>query len=408
MTVQVYVDRTNEPLFVGRLYVHDRGPSVTFEYADEWLKRNPNFSIDPVLLPLGPGKFHGKTLFGAIQDCGPDRWGRLLIDRAVRKGLLKQKPFRDTDYVLQLDDCSRIGALRFRIDANGPFLAPTANKLPPIIELAALKRAADAVNSDSETATDLKFLLGQGSPLGGARPKSAVRLKNGNLGIAKFPKPDDIRDVAAGEILGLQLARQAGIDVTEHELVPLEDYSVAVITRFDRDGENRIPFISGASLLGLGPGQFGSYAELADAIRQYGDNHASDLKQLWRRMVFSLLASNYDDHMRNHGFLMRADGRWALSPAYDINPVPEIDRSDVNKTPISDETTESSIAEALRIGPRFGLQEVECRSILTEVFSAVNNWHDVAKHLQLSGAAIEAYSSAFDSKMTEEAKKILG
>ena len=122
--------------------------------------------------------------------------------------------------------------------------------------------------------------------------------------LAKFPKPDDTRDIAAGEILALTLAAEAGIRVVEHRLVPVGKHSVAVITRFDRAGSDRIPFVSGASLLGLPQGDPGAYTLLADAIRQFGHDVAGDLRELWRRLVFSLLASNYDDHLRNHGFLM--------------------------------------------------------------------------------------------------------
>lgn len=408
MSVEVHIDWRGEPILVGLLYSSNKNPAVAFEYAPEWLNRQEAFSIDPVSLPLGSGKYHSKTLFGAMQDCGPDRWGRMLIQRAVRKGVLHQKPYHDIDYVLELEDLSRIGALRFRADSEGPFLASGERGLPPIVELAALKRAADAIQTETETAKDLRFLLGYGSPLGGARPKSAVRLQNKKLGIAKFPKPDDVRNVAAGEILGLTLARDAGLEVAEHELVTAENYGVAVITRFDREGDTRIPFISGASLLAVPPGELGSYAQLADAIRQYGHDVASDLSQLWRRMIFSLLASNYDDHLRNHGFLMREPGRWALSPAYDINPTPEIDRSDINKTPITEDQKEISIVGALQAAPRFGLKLGEAKNILDEVFSAVSGWEKVARRLKLKASVLESYATSFEQPLMGEARQLLG
>src|SRR6185437_14524158 len=143
------------------------------------------------------------------------------------------------------------GAQRFRLNAGSPFLAVGTGKLPPLVRLNALLRATDAIHSETESAQDLRFLLGAGSPIGGARPKAAVSLADDRLAIAKFPKPDDTRDVAAGEILALTLAEQAGIQVAEHQLVPVGRQSVAVITRFDRTGKNRIPFVSASSLLGL-------------------------------------------------------------------------------------------------------------------------------------------------------------
>jgi serine/threonine-protein kinase HipA len=407
MSIEVHIDWAGDTAFVGRLYPAKSSSTVSFEYAPDWLRRTDAFSIDPTSLPLRSGTHHGRTLFGALQDCGPDRWGRILIQRAVRKGIIARKSYHEIDYALELHDASRIGALRFRAEPDGPFLAAGDHFLPPLVQLAALRRATDAIHSETETAKDLRFLLGQGSPVGGARPKASVLLPDDKLGIAKFSKPDDTRDIAAGEILGLELAREAGIEVAEHELISVEEHSVAVITRFDRNANVRIPFISGASLLALPQGELGSYTMLADAILQFGDNVPADLQQLWRRMVFSLLASNYDDHLRNHAFLMRVPNRWSLSPAYDINPVPEIDRSDINKTPITEEEEAPSVARALDVAPRFRLKPNQAKEILNDVFSAVSRWEEVGRRLGLSSKTLEAYSTAFMQPLMDEAKQLL-
>jgi len=407
MSWEVHIEWQGQPQLVGTLHAAERGPSVSFEYASDWLKRPDTFSIDPTALPLRPGAQHGAVLFGAIQDCGPDRWGQILIERAVRKKVLPQKPYRAIDYVLALDDASRLGALRFRQDAGSPFLAASTGKLPPLIRLQALLRATDAIHSETDTAADLRFLLGAGSPLGGARPKSAVALLDGRLALAKFPKPDDTRDIAAGEILALTLAAKAGIRVVEHQLVPVGQHGVAVITRFDRAAQARTPFLSGASLLGLPQGDPGAYTLLADAIRQFGHDVAGDLRELWRRLVFSLLASNYDDHLRNHGFLMREAGRWALSPAYDLNPVPEIDRGRVSKTPISEDHAESSIAGALEAAGRFGLKSAAATTIVREVFTAVSTWRNTGRKLRFKASTLDAYASAFEHELMDEARRLL-
>jgi serine/threonine-protein kinase HipA len=408
MSLEVHIDWQGQTHLVGRLHAAERGASVTFEYASEWLQRDDAFPIDPTSLPLQRGAHHGAALFGAIQDCGPDLWGRMLIERAVRKKVLTQKPYRDIDYVLALDDGARVGALRFRVNSESPFLAATAGKLPPLVRLSALLRATDAIHSETETAQDLRFLLGAGSPLGGARPKSAVSLAGERLAMAKFPKPDDTRDIAAGEILALTLAAQAGIQVAEHRLVPVDGHSVAVITRFDRAGKNRIPFISAVTLLGLPQGDPGAYTLLADGIRQFGHDVPSDLRELWRRLVFSLLASNYDDHLRNHGFLMRQPGRWSLSPAYDINPVPEVDRVRMNKTAIAEDQDEPTIEGALAAAPRFGLKTTAAKKILREVFTAVCGWQNTGRRLRLKALTLDAYSSAFEHPLIDEARQLLG
>lgn len=408
MSLEVHIDWNGQSHLIGRIHGAEQGSSVSFEYETEWLQRVDAFAIDPTSLPLQRGTHHGRMLFGAIQDCGPDRWGRILIERAVRKKVLAQKPYRDIDYVLALDDASRIGALRFRLDANSPFLAPTSGKLPPLMRLNALLHATDAIHSETETAQDLRFLLGAGSPLGGARPKSAVSLADDRLAIAKFPKPDDTRDIGAGEILALTLAGQAGIQVAEHRLVPVGTQSVAVITRFDRAGKNRIPFISAATLLGLPQGDFGAYTILADGIRQFGNDVPGDLRELWRRLVFSLLASNYDDHLRNHGFLMHEPGRWSLSPAYDLNPVPEIDRARMSKTAITEDQEEPTIASALAAAPRFGLKVTESKKILREIFAAVSGWRKTGRQLRLKASTLDAYASAFEHSLMDEARRLLG
>jgi serine/threonine-protein kinase HipA len=408
MSVEVHLDWEGQTEFIGRLHAAERGSSVSFEYQREWLNRKDAFAIDPTALPLQLGALHSPTLFGIMQDCGPDRWGRILIERAVRKKVLAQKPYRDIDYVVALDDTSRIGALRFRLDSNGPFLAAVQGKIPPLVRLAALLRATDAIHHENETAEDLRFLLGAGSPLGGARPKAAVILADGRLGLAKFPKPDDTRDIAAGEILALTLARQALIEVPEHQLISVGNQSVALITRFDRSEKRRFPFISAASLLGLPPADLGAYTMIAESIRRFGNDVSGDLRQLWRRLVFSLLISNYDDHLRNHGFLMRHPGRWSLSPAYDLNPVPEIDRARTSKTAISEDQAEPTIAGALEAAERFGLKTITARQIVREVLAAASDWRKTGRQLRIKASTLDAYASAFEHRLMEEAKDLAG
>jgi serine/threonine-protein kinase HipA len=334
-----------------------------------------------------------------------DMAGRLFISRDTLWRLERGDPtvslgtLATAAFVLQLHD---------RLASR-----PRATRLPSAWTSAACRNAFavpahELGSSESDTAADLRFLLGAGSPLGGARPKAAVSLADGRLALAKFPKPDDTRDIASGEVLALTLAAKAGIRVVEHRLVPMGQHSVAVIMRFDRAGNVRIPFVSGASLLGLSQGDPGAYTLLADAIRQFGHDVPGDLRELWRRLVFSLLASNYDDHLRNHGFLMHEAGRWSLSPAYDLNPVPEIDRVRGNKTPIGEEHEEPSIAAALAVAGRFGLKAPAAKDILREVFTAVSAWRRTGGRLRLKGATLDAYASAFEQELMDEARSLLG
>jgi serine/threonine-protein kinase HipA len=129
---------------------------------------------------------------------------------------------------------------------------------------------------------------------------------------------------------------------------------------------------------------------MADAIRRFGDDVAAELRELWRRLMFSLLASNYDDHLRNHGFLMVAPGRWALSPAYDLNPVPEMERALTPKTPITEEGAETSVAVALAAAPRFGLRSGVAKADLAG----------------LVAGTLAAYESAFEHPLMDEARRL--
>lgn len=404
MTIQVHIDWKKEVFLVGQLHTSERSSATSFTYSPEWMRRSDAFALDPTALPLRTGPHYASSLFGVFQDCGPDRWGRLLIERSVRKGLHAEHLRHNLDYLLALEDNSRIGALRFSKEQGEPFLAHNAGKIPPLLRLGTLLHASNAVHEETETAEDLRYLLDLGSPLGGARPKSAVTLKDGALAIAKFPKPDDTRDIAAGEILALTLAKNAGITVAKHQLLSVHKKNISLITRFDRNEEERIPFLSGNSLLGLTQNDPGAYTLLADGIRQFGDNIHQDLEELWRRLIFSLLASNYDDHLRNHGFLMFQPGRWSLSPAYDLNPVPESERAQTPKTPISEELVLPSVALALEVAPRFALTKKEAQHILREVLHAILDWKKVGKKLGIKITTLDAYASAFENRFIEEAK----
>ena len=147
---------------------------------------------------------------------------------------------------------------------------------------------------------------------------------------------------------------------------------------------------------------------LADGIRQFGHDVAGDLRELWRRLIFSLLASNYDDHLRNHGFLMLQPGRWSLSPAYDLNPVPEIDRVRMSKTAITEDQQEPSIALALDAAARFGLKGTEAKKILRAVLTTTSGWRKTGRQLHLKASTLDAYASAFEHPLRDEAHRLLG
>ena len=399
----ICIDWDGQTLEVGKLYANDRSAAVTFEYSEEWLNRHHAFAIDPDGLPLGRGRFAMAGLPRALADTGPDRWGRVIIERAVRHGLLAKKPYRDIDYLVAIEDSTRIGALRIRNVGTTTFLGPTHHVIPPLIALRELQAAANALHDGSATSRDIALLLGAGSSIGGARPKSLVTMPDSRLAIAKFSKPDDVRDIAMGEILAMAVARAAGIRTADHQLENVGGRGVAIIQRFDRENGRRIPFISAWTLLALPKEERGSYTILADAIRAHGENVAVDLSELFRRLVYSILVGNIDDHLRNHGFLMQTPGRWSLSPAYDINPTPMIDRFHGRETPVSEDSPDdheiaAELDNALGRANRFGLNLPTARTVVAEVRAAMAQWRSIGKRAGISDSAISAYADAFEAR----------
>ena len=377
--------------------------SSLFEYTDSWLSYREAFALDPANLQLTTRQHYWTSektaLPGAIRDCAPDRWGRQLVRRAFRK-MGHNRSLSELDYLLAINDYTRVGALRFTRDGKSDFCHSIGQRtVPPLISLPALLNAAMAIQANTESAEDLRLLLNEGSPLGGARPKSAIINHEGSLSIAKFPKPDDDYSVPYGEILALMLADKAGINAAKGNLQMVGDLPVALIQRFDRVYEERIPFLSAMSLLGLQDGDRATYTDIAECIRMYSISPINDLHELFRRIVFGVMISNLDDHLRNHGFLYAGSNQWCLSPAYDLNPMPRYKKTRELTTWISEEGPDANLELAYRAAPYFALKTNAAKTIVDEVASAVENWHELALRLGMSKTDIDIYDTAISVKV---------
>jgi serine/threonine-protein kinase HipA len=400
--VYVHADLHGNTHLVGRLYVHNNKSKETasFAYEAEWLANPLRYSLEPALT-LGAGQFYTpRTLFGSLGDSAPDRWGRTLMKRAEARRAEAEKTrvrtLYEVDYLLLVNDETRQGALRFADEPGGNFLAHGGTPVPPLIDLPKLLSATDALLDDAETAAELKLLLAPGSSLGGARPKASVREKDGQLAIAKFPKKDDEYAAVEWEFVALELARQAGLNVPDFRLETIAKRSVIILMRFDRNGAMRIPFLSAMSMIGAGDNEAHSYLELMDALRQYGASPGMDGVELWRRIVFSILISNTDDHLRNHGFLYEGQRGWRLSPVYDVNPVPSEVKERVLTTAISEENGTASLDLAFSVAENFGLRKKEAQAVAAEVGAGVANWRKVAAQAGIRKAEIDRMASAFE------------
>jgi serine/threonine-protein kinase HipA len=402
------------PRVVGTLYVDaQRGKeTAAFAYDRTWLAAPDAFPIEPQLQLAEGSQFpavlgEGSPFHGAIADTEPDGWGQRVIrrDHAKQREVARKArkaepaPLGRLDYLLAVDDRSRVGALRFR-DEQGSFqrTAPDgARTAPPLIELAHLLSATRAVEMSAETAADLEYLRGRGTSLGGMRPKCTVVDEDGALAIGKFPSVTDERSIPRGEVLALRLAKLAGIDAAEGRIVISGTAPVAVIRRFDRVGGRRLMYISAATLLGIDPhaADDHAYTDIVDALRTHGATPPSDIHELWRRIAFSILITNVDDHLRNHGFLHATKGQWRLSPAFDVNPVP--DKTRELKTWISHETgPDATIDSLLSIASYCGLSLKQARTILREVDAAVAQWRRLGTEVGMTAADLDQYAGAFE------------
>lgn len=402
--IEVHIDFAAGLRRVGLLRRAPRrdGESVTFEYDAAWLDDRACFSLEPALA-LTAGVFapdRGLGMFGSIGDSAPDTWGRHLMQRAERRrsALEKRAPrtLLEADYLLGVSDVSRLGALRFRCEGGTEFQTPSSKGVPGLVELGRLLQVTERIQRDEETEEDLQLIFAPGSSLGGARPKASVIDVHGRLAIAKFPKESDEYSMERWEHVALTLAASAGIRVPLHSLHTVAGKSVLLSWRFDRNGATRIPFLSALSMLSMRDGDRASYPELFEALLEHGAAPAEDGRELYRRLSFNVLASNVDDHLRNHGFLWQDHRGWRLSPAYDMNPTPVEVRQRILTTRISPDEATCDIGLVRSVAEYFGLASRAADVIIGEVATAIRGWRDVATAAGANRKEIERMASAFE------------
>lgn len=380
-----------------------------WEFDTQWLNDHRHIRLSGDLLNAGGPQYGTGRLFGFLQDAMPDRWGRRLIDKRERLLAAREgRPVRhltEFDYLTQIDDTTRMGALRLR---NGEQLLGTqfANTpVPPLTHLREFVSMAQEYERQDEQGGALReeWLLNlykQGSSLGGARPKANVKDTDGSLWIAKIPSINDEYDVALWEFWAHKMAGLAGIEVPEMRLLTLpgQKYHTLLSKRFDRDGEQRIHFASAMTLCGLQDGVDAStgngYLDIVDVI--VGNTGFVDaniaLEQLYRRVAFSICIRNHDDHFRNHGFLLTEKG-WVWSPAYDLNP------SDFNTQSllVSRDSNESSLDVLLAAAGDYMLRTIQAEQIINEVYAAMAHSRQVARQCGISDREMERFKMIFDN-----------
>ena len=412
LEVEVFVQIAGEDVFAGRLWTHRRrSESQTFVYTPEYLERPDAYALDPVL-PLVAGQqqtANAQPTFGAFSDSAPDRWGRRLIARSEKRRAKRdgtaERSFGEIDYLLGVRDDLRQGALRFRLPGGDAFVANEVEGVPTLIELPGLLHAVEHLERDEATEEELATLLRGGSSLGGARPKAHALDSSGRIAIAKFPSATDDWDVIRWEAVALALADAAGINVPNHELHEVGGKPVLIVDRFDRDGSLRIGYASAMTMLERADRQGGSYLEIASVIEDVSPNTSDDLAELWRRIAFSVLISNFDDHLRNHGFLRQSTAGWSLSPAFDLNPDPRPGRRELNTT-IDLDSAEASIELALTVAEEFRMDREEAVGVLGEVSRQTSRWREFAAERGLPNDEITRMEPAFEHAESARAREL--
>ena len=404
---------------VGQLtFVRDgRREYSGFSYASEWLRSSESFEISPDLqlregftTRRAPSELDSAFPF-ALADTTPDAWGARVIKRAHAKRRAEDPtlaPLTAFDYLAAVDDFSRIGALRL-VDAKGQFLGFGArHRTPHLVELGKIAEAAHKVEAGTDSMTDLQYLQGRATSLGGMRPKCTVLEEDGSLAIGKFSSIKDERSIVRAEVLALRLVAYVGTQAAVAHLVAVEGTEIAVIRRFDRRSDGaRIPYLSGGSLLQARRDEDRAYTELVDRIRQIGAAPTDDVRELWRRLVINLLITNIDDHLWNVGFLYAGDGKWRLAPAFDVNPFPDKVRE--SKTWLSESSGPiTSLEQLLAEAPYFGFTRAEAETAAAGIAIKLAQWRQIAKSrdVGLGEAELAELAPAFEHEDARAARAL--
>ena len=390
---------------VGRLRFDSDGrrQHSQFEYDEAWLAAQDRFALAPGL-PLRAGSHFSSArddkrsaLSGCFGDAAPDSWGRALMTRALGGGL------SEFDYLVLSDDRTRQGALRFLGEDREP-LSDLSPPIPRLVELERLRRLAQRFEQDPSGAEEeARDLAGVAGSLGGARPKANVE-GEGHLWIAKFTSARDTKPVERAEVATLKLARLCGLRAADARLeLRNSDSPIALIRRFDRRGDARIPYISARTALDWHSEEGGFYTDIAEVIRQISSKPLEDLHELWRRIVFTILVSNKDDHLKNHGFIYAGGDRWRLSPAFDINPSPS--RHRVLETGIiQGGSFAASLELAIEACEFFDVRPKSAKSQTLAVARTVAaNWKQSLRDAGASADDIQNYADAFEHAAMDEA-----
>ena len=389
-----------QPVLVGELNNVRTLRGVSLRYAPDWLRRGFALSED---LPLLDQEFLPRekdTAAGAVDDARPDRWGERVIkflDKPPRLSLLEYLYFAGDD---------RFGALG--VSVSGERYEPRrTGPLPVLGDAQAIHELVRKVLANEPIPMEQRRLIAPGATLGGVRPKALLDI-GGVQWVVKFSDGDAI-DTPLIEHAAMALAAQAGVRVAQTRPIRLTHGHAVAIKRFDREGGRRVHALSANVALKAAAEPLG-YPELAQLLRRRGiaegGVNVSQMRELFRRMVFNILIDNTDDHEKNHVLLVNDAQQVELSPAFDV--LPSGQALGYQQMRVGENEADSTLVNAMSMSALFSLKKDEAAKEVGAVARVVDGWKQHFASAGVKRRDIEMLAEQIDRPFLREQREEFG
>jgi serine/threonine-protein kinase HipA len=408
-----YQGNPYKPTLVGELGLLGNGEGVSLQYSPSWLKSGFALSQE---LPLVSQVFHPPNILlsnsqrvaGAVDDARPDRWGEKVIRfvyKPDRLSLMEYLYFAGDD---------RFGALGVSTSAS-QYLPCAASPLPILSDAQLLSEVARSIEAAEPLGVlEAKMVEGGGSPMGGPKPKALISI-GGEQWVIKFFNNEPI-DAPLVEHAAMTLAQKAGITVAQTQVIKLAGYHALAIKRFDRDLGRRIHCLSAGTALRactpMGQEPQMSYPALARLLRRDGvkqnNTHLKDAQELFRRMVFSILMDNTDDHEKNHTLLVLQpfeNSQIKLAPAYDL--LPTNSGQGFQEFICGVHGKDATLVNAMSECEAFGFSAADASVQVSRVIDVANTWQAHFEAVGVSKSDISSLALRIDGDFLLSQRKAL-
>lgn len=401
-----------------------------FEYDKSFL--SSGWEVSPIRMPLNSNVFYFPQLRntstfrgmpGLLADSLPDRYGNELINKWLARNGRPENSLNPVELLCFIGNRG-MGALEFEPSVLLAKKEATQIELSSLIETTKRllqEKERFETHTDHEMQDVLLDVLKMGTSAGGARPKAIIAYneKTGTIRSGQtlqdpgfehwLIKFDGVNDTQFGATFGYgrvemayyKMAVDCGIQMEECRLIEEEGRAHFMTKRFDRKMDNQK--IHMQTLCGLQHYDFNqvtsfSYEQVFQTMRLLKLNY-SEAEQMFRRMIFNVLARNCDDHTKNFAFLMNQEGKWSLSPAYDICHAyrPDSEWVSQHNLSINGKRKDFSLQDFLQIAEQNSIRNP--KSIIEEVLERVNKWNDYAKQFEVDKNLSKAIETTLIKKV---------